>query len=152
MFQGSIRDLAGGLIFIAFGLAFAGTAYTYDLGSAVRMGPGYFPLVLGGLLTLLGAGVIVEGIVKSENVPLGGVPWRALVLLIAALIVFGYTVRRAGLAPALFAAVFLAALSSAKTGIVRAAIMAAGLTIFCILIFVEGLGLPVPLIGPWLRF
>ena len=152
MFQGSIRDLAGGLIFIAFGLAFAGTAYTYDLGSAVRMGPGYFPLVLGGLLILLGVGVIVEGIVKNENIPLGGVPWRALVFLITALIVFGYGVRRAGLAPALFAAVFLAALASAKTGIVRAAIMAAGLTIFCILIFVEGLGLPVPLIGPWLRF
>ena len=152
MFQGSIRDLAAGLIFIAFGLAFAGTAYTYDLGSALRMGPGYFPLVLGGLLTLLGAGVIVEGIVKSEDVPLGGVPWRGLVLLTAALIVFGYGVRRAGLAPALFAAVFLAALASAKTGIVRAAIMAAGLTIFCILIFVKALGLAVPLIGPWLRF
>ncbi len=152
MFQGSIRDLAAGLIFIAFGLAFAATAYTYDLGSALRMGPGYFPLVLGSLLTLLGAGVVVEGIVKDEAHPIGNIPWRAIFLLTAAVLVFGYIVRRAGLAPALFAAVFLAALASAKTGIVRALIMAGGLTAFCILIFVEGLGMPVPLIGPWLRF
>ncbi len=152
MFQGSIRDLAAGLIFIAFGLVFAATAYTYDLGSAIRMGPGYFPLVLGGLLTLLGGGVIIEGIAKSESIALGAVPWRGLFFLTIALIVFGYGVRRAGLAPSLFAAVFLAALASAKTGPVRAAIMAAALTAFCILIFVEGLGLPVPLIGPWFRF
>ena len=150
--QKSLRDLLAGLIFVVFGLAFAGIALTYDIGSALRMGPGYFPMVLGSLLVLLGIAITVEGLVRSEDVPIGAIPWRGLIFLTAAVLVFGLTVRRLGMAPALFLAVFLAALSSERTKLLTALAMAVGLTVLCVLIFIKGLGMPVPLLGPWLRF
>ena len=148
--QRAVKDLLAGLAFIAFGLAFAGQALTYDLGSPLRMGPGFFPLLLGGLLILLGAIVMVEGFLDPDETPIGGVPWRGLILLVAALLFFGTTVKRLGLAPAMFVAVFLAAFASRRTGIVGALVMAFGFTVFCILIFIKGLGVPLPLFAPWL--
>jgi hypothetical protein len=117
------------------------------------MGPGYFPLVLGGLLVVLGVAIMVQAAAGGgDKTPLGSAAWRGIVLITAAVIVFALGVRRLGLAPALFAAVLLAALSSARTTPVGALVMAAALTAFCILIFVWALGMPVRLIGPWLRF
>ena len=95
--QKSLRDLIAGLIFVAFGLAFAGTALTYDLGSALRMGPGYFPLVLGGLLVLLGLAIAAEGCCAARDAPIGPIPWRGLLFLTAAVLVFGFFVRRLGI-------------------------------------------------------
>lgn len=148
----SQKDLIAGAVFIAFGLAFAVIAWSYEVGTALRMGPGYFPFLLGGLLVLLGVGIAVEGTLRGDSAPIGSIPWRGIVLLTAAVVFFGFTVRRLGLAPALFGAVLLAAFSSQRTTIVMAFAMAAGLSAVCILIFVELLGLPLPLIGPWLRF
>jgi hypothetical protein len=150
--QNSLRDLIAGLIFVAFGLGFGGIALTYELGSALRMGPGYFPLVLGGLLVLLGLAIAAEGILRGGEAPLGPIHWRGLIFLTAAVLVFGLFVRRLGLSPALFSATLLAAFSSERTSALAAFAMAAGLTIVCVLIFVAGLGMPVPLLGPWLRF
>jgi hypothetical protein len=147
----SRKDLIAGLIFIAFGIAFGATAWTYSLGTALRMGPGYFPLVLGGALALLGA-LITTGALKGGDEKLGPIPWRGVLLLTAAVLFFGFSVRRLGLVPALFVASFLAALSSTRTTIVAALVTAVALTVFCVLIFVEALGMPVPLFGTWLRF
>ena len=146
--QKSIKDLLAGLLFVIFGAAFAYAASRYDLGTAIRMGPGMFPLVLGGVLALLGVLVIIEGAVAGEGGPIGAVPWRGLVLILAAVLVFGFLVRPLGLVPSLFVSVLLAAFSSTRTGIVTAVLLALALTVFCTLIFVFGLGLPVPLFGP----
>ena len=148
----SLRDVFAGLIFAAFGLAFAGIALTYDLGSALRMGPGYFPLLLGCLVVLLGLAIVIEGSVREDRIPLGTIPWRGLLFLTAAILVFGFSVRRLGMAPALFLSVLLAAFSSERTSVLTAFALAVGLTVICVVIFVEGLGMPVPLLGPWLRF
>jgi hypothetical protein len=148
----SRKDLIAGTAFVAFGLAFAVAAWRYDIGTALRMGPGYFPLVLGGLLAVLGAGIVVEGALRGVSMPIGPIAWRGLILLTLAVLFFGFTIRRLGLAPALFGAVLLAAFSSRRTTVAVALAMAAGLSALCSLIFVELLGLPVPLIGPWLRF
>ena len=78
-------------------------------------------------------------------------PWRATVLILAALVFFGATMRGLGMAPALFVTAFLAALASRRNGPLAATVMAAALTLFCVLIFGVGLGVPVPLLGPWLR-
>jgi hypothetical protein len=150
--QRSVKDLIAGLVFIAFGAAFAYAAFHYPLGTALRMGPGYFPLVLAGVLFLLGVGVIVEGFAGGDASALGPVPWRAIFFLTVAILFFGFTVRRLGLAPALFAASFLAGLSSSRNGLLSALALAAGLTAFCIVIFWWALGMPVRLIGPWLGF
>ena len=150
--QRSLRALLAGLIFIAFGAAFAIAALNYDLGTALRMGPGYFPLLLAALLSLLGIGIVAQGLMHGDDLPIGPIPWRGIVLISAAILFFGFGVRRLGLAPALFAAVFLSALSSERMSLALAAGLALALTAFCILIFVEALGMPVPLLGPWLRF
>jgi hypothetical protein len=148
----SLRDLVAGLIFVGFGLAFALTALTYNLGTPLRMGPGYFPLLLGGALVLLGGAIVAEGLLRSDGIAIGRVPWRALALLSLSILFFGFSVRRLGLAPALFGSVLLAAFSSARTSVLAALLMAVGLSAFCIFIFIELLGMPVALIGPWLRF
>jgi hypothetical protein len=148
----ALRDVLAGLAFVALGLAFAVTAWSYDLGTALRMGPGMFPLILGGCLVLLGVIIVIEGVVAGEGEPIGEVPWRGVILLTAAILFFGFTVRPLGLAPALFITVLLSAFSSERTGVVAGLLMAAGLTIFCIVIFVQALGMPVQLIGPWLSF
>jgi hypothetical protein len=148
----SQKDLIAGVIFAAFGLGFATISWNYDLGTALRMGPGYFPLMLGGVLVVLGVGIAVEGMLRGDATPIGPIPWRAILLLTVAVIFFGFTIRRLGLAPALFGAVLLAAFSSRRTTVVPALLMGAGLSALCSLIFVELLSLPVPLLGPWLRF
>ncbi len=150
--QRSLKDIVSGLIFVAFGLSFAYAAWGYDLGNAIRMGPGYFPMLLGGLLAFLGILVLVQGVVAGEGGPIGPIPWRGIILILASVLFFGFAVRRLGLVPSLFVTVFLAALSSTRTGILVALIMAAVLTALCTAIFSFALGLPVPLFSPTLGF
>lgn len=150
--RGSLRDYGAGLVFVVFGALFAGIALTYNLGTPLRMGPGFFPLLLGCLLIVLGAAIVAEAWLKGDASPIGDVPWRAIALILASIIFFGFSVRRLGIAPALFGAVLLAAFSSRRTTVLRAFLMAAGLSAFCLVIFVKLLRLPVPLFGPWLQF
>jgi hypothetical protein len=148
--QKARKDLLAGAVFAGFGLAFAITSATYDIGTPLRMGPGFFPLVLGGILVVLGISIAVKGFVAGEGGDLGAVPWRALVLLVAAILFFGFTVRDLGLAPALFVTVLLAALAGRSVRIVPAVVIAASLTALSVLIFVVLLQLRLPLVGPWL--
>ncbi|HET9457527.1 MAG TPA: tripartite tricarboxylate transporter TctB family protein, partial [Candidatus Limnocylindrales bacterium] len=141
-----------GLVFVGFGLAFALGALTYDVGSTLRMGPGYFPLVLGGLLVVLGGIIAVRGFVEEDAAPFGSVPWRALLLVLGAVVLFGLTVRGLGLVPSIFLASMLSAFASERTGVIGALVIAAGLTTICILVFVVALSLRLPLLGPWLPF
>ncbi len=145
-----MRDVLAGLAFIAFGAAFGVTAATYEVGSALRMGPGYFPLVLGGLLFLFGGLIIAKGLVAAEHEPIGEIPWRAIVLLLGAVLVFGLTVRGLGLVPAIFITALMSAFASRRTTVIAALLIAGGLTVLCVLIFVVALRLRLPLFGPWL--
>jgi hypothetical protein len=151
--QRSLKDLLAGLIFIGFGLAFGYATLGYQIGTALRMGPGYFPLVLSGIMVLLGVVITVQSFATGpDETPLGRVPWLGLVLIMAALAFFGLTVRGLGLAPALFVTTFLSAFASERTGVIGALIMAAGLVIVAMAIFIWGLGIPLQVIGPWLNF
>ena len=153
MDRAGIKDILSGLIFVGFGAAFGYAASGYQIGTAFRMGPGYFPLVLAALLVGLGVAVIVKGVTAAASeAPIGPVPWRAAVLILGALIFFGATVRGLGLVPALFGTALLSALASPSNPPVAALILAAALTILCVLIFHYGLGVAVPLFGPWARF
>jgi hypothetical protein len=150
----AVTDILAGLIFVAFGLAFAITSLSYEMGTPLRMGPGYFPLALGGILVLLGMLIVGKGFISSSSAEgrLGSVPWRGLFLIVAALLFFGLTVRGLGLVPATAATALLTALASYRTGILAAVAIAAGLTVLCVLIFVVALQLRLPLFGPWLPF
>ena len=149
----AVTDILAGLIFVAFGLAFAITSLRYELGTPLRMGPGYFPLVLGGILVLLGLLIVGKGLSGAADAEgLGNIPWRALVLIVVAVLFFGLTVRGLGIVPATAVTALLTALASYRTGILAAVAIAAGLTVLCVLIFLVALQLRLPMFGPWLPF
>ena len=148
--RGSRRDLLAGAVFVGFGLAFGVTASTYEVGSLVRMGPGFFPLALGGLLVLLGVGIAAQALVAERDATSAPVPWRAVVLLVAAPLFFGVTVDDLGLVVSVFVTVFLASLAGRDPQLVPAALVAFSITALCVVIFVYALQLRLPLVGPWL--
>ena len=150
----AVTDILAGLIFVGFGLAFAIASLRYQLGTPLRMGPGYFPLVLGGILVLLGLLIMGKGFISGSGAEerLGSIPWRALVLIVVAMLFFGLTVRGLGIVPATAVTALLTALASYRTGILAAVAIAAGLTVLCVVIFVLALQLRLPLFGPWLPF
>jgi hypothetical protein len=151
MQRAGIKDILSGLIFLGFGLGFGYAASGYEIGTAFRMGPGYFPLVLAAALALLGIAILVKGLTAAaSDEPIGPVPWRGAVLILGALIFFGATVRGLGLAPTVFGAGVLSALASRRNTPVAALLIAAALTVFCVLIFHYGLGVALPVVGPWL--
>lgn len=152
-----VPDLLAGGVFVLIGLAFAIGGSTYDVGSALRMGSGYVPLVLGGVLTLLGVSIVVQAFLGGDeearrlaDEQRGEVPWSRAALLVGSVMFFGATVRGLGLAPSLFVTTFLAALAGHGTGVLRALVIAAGLTALCLLVFVTLLQLRLPMLGPWL--
>jgi uncharacterized membrane protein len=145
----NVKDIGAGLIFIAIGLLFGLGATNLELGTPLRMGPGYFPLILAGLLVALGLAIVVYGLGHSATGPLT-VPWRGLVLILPAPVVFGLTVRGLGLAPALALVALISAFASRRMSVSLAVALTVGLTVFCVLVFSLGLGLPLRLFGPWL--
>jgi hypothetical protein len=145
----SSRDLICGLLFIAVGLFFAIQAYGLELGTALRMGPGYFPLVLAGMLVLLGIIVIIQG-TQVEHEPMGPIAWRGLLFILPAPIFFGLTVRGLGFVPSLFLTGLLAAFASSKMRPGMALLLVGGLTLFSVIVFSYALGLPFRRFGPWL--
>jgi hypothetical protein len=152
MDRAGIKDILSGLIFVAFGAAFGYAAIGYPLGTAFRMGPGYFPLVLASLLAVLGVAILVKGVTAAAaDTPIGPIPWRGAIFILGALVYFGATVRGLGLVLALFGAAFLSALASRHNGPLAALAIAGALTAACVVIFHYGLGVTVPLFGPWVR-
>ena len=146
----ALKDVLAGGIFILLGAAFAIGALTYDLGTPARMGAGYVPLVLGLILVGLGLLTVAKGLIAGTGEPIGAVDWRAVVLIIAALLFFGLTVRGLGVVAALFGAALLTALARSQTSIREALLIATGLTVLSVLIFIVALQLRLPLVGNWI--
>jgi hypothetical protein len=148
----ALKDILAGAIFIALGGAFALGALAYEVGDPLRMGPGYMPLALGILLASLGIAVIVKGFLAGEAEAIGGAEWRAIVLIVAALLFFGLTVRGLGVAGALLGTTLLASLARARTSLVEVVVISIGLTVLSVVLFIYVLQLRLPLTGPWLPF
>jgi hypothetical protein len=100
---------------------------------------------------LIGAAIVVQGL-REQALPITmhAVPWRGLVLILIAPILFGVTVRGLGLMPAIAVVALVSAFASRRMGLAMAAAITVLLTLFCVLVFNVGLGLPIRLIGPWL--
>jgi uncharacterized membrane protein len=144
-------NLLCGLLFIGLGLFFVIQSLSLELGTAFRMGPGYFPLVLAGVLTLLGVVILVQSVKVTSEV-IGAIAWRGMLFILPAPIVFGLLVRGAGFVPALFIAAFIASFASERLRVPAALALATGITFFSVLVFSYGLGLPFERFGPWFRF
>jgi hypothetical protein len=151
------KDLGAGGLFLGFGVAALVLARDLPVGTAVRMGPGYFPTVLGALLALVGAAVVLRALLhRSPPAGSGEVApppapfaWRPLLVISAATALFGLLLRGAGLVPATAVLVIGSAWASPKFSLRSAVPLAVGAAVFCALVFVKGLGVPMPIFGSW---
>jgi hypothetical protein len=145
------KDALAGLIYIAFGGLMLYGAIGFRLGTAGRMGPGYFPRVLALILIALGIVSLVRAfLVRGEKIE--GVEWKPLALILASTVLFGILLERVGLAGALIALVLVSAAASKEFRLDWRALVGLGALIaFCILVFVKGLGVPMPILGTWLE-
>jgi hypothetical protein len=132
-------------MFIGFGLFFAIVAMVnYQMGSAVRMGPAYFPTVLGGLLVFLGAIVMFNSfVVTGPNV--AKFHFRPLLFVMVSSLAFAYLLKPLGLVLASIALVFVSAYGGHEFKWKEVAILSVVLVIFSVLVFVKGLTLPFPI-------
>jgi putative tricarboxylic transport membrane protein len=139
------KRFLSGLMFLGIGAVAIYMAQNYPMGSALRMGPGYFPIVLGGIMGLFGIYEMILGMMKPDPVK-GNWSLRALVILPVAAVIFGILMERAGFIPALIVLVFIASLAGDEFKFIEVALLAVGLTILSVGLFIYGLGLPYPLI------
>ena len=139
-----------GLTFIALGSFFIYQCLNLELGTAFRMGPGYFPLILAVILTLLGVVVLVQATrVKGEQ--MGPLALRGMLFILPAPVFFGLTVRGLGFVPSLFFTALIAAFASSRMKPGMALALAAAITVFSAAVFSYALGLPFERFGPWTR-
>ncbi len=144
----STRDFWTGAIYALIGLSAVLIARDYGMGSAVRMGPAYFPTLLGSLLMIVGAVALIRSFIVPGTA-IGAFAIKGLLLVVFSVFLFGFIVREAGLVIALPLLVIISALASRQFRWGPTIALAAGLTLFCSLVFIKGLGVPLPLIGPW---
>ena len=138
------QDLWAGVMLIAIGVTAVMIARNYPFGTSLRMGPGYFPTVLGWLLTLFGLWFVAKSFRSAEKIEPG---WslRALVVIPLSLALFGILMSYGGFVPALVVLIFGSALASSEFNLLEVTLLTVGLTIGCIAVFIWGLGLPYPL-------
>ena len=136
----SQKDFFSGLMFMAVGVAFAWGATTYTVGEGARMGPGYFPLMLGILMAILGAAVTFKALVVESvgGDKIGKWAWKPLAFVILANLAFGallagvptFKIPAFGLIVAIYALTFIASMAEsgwkAKNTFVLATVLAIG--------------------------
>jgi len=141
----SPQDFWAGLMFIGFGLFFAIVAQlNYQMGSAVRMGPAYFPTVLGGMLAVLGAIVMFDSFVLTGD-KVAKFHFRPLLFVMVSSLAFAYLLKPLGLVLASIALIFVSAFGGHEFKWKEVAILSVVLVIFSVLVFVKGLTLPFPI-------
>jgi hypothetical protein len=142
------KDFFAALIYLAIGLGAIYIGRDLPMGTALKMGPAYFPAVLGWLLAFIGVLSLARSFLR-KGTPVPRFAWKPLLLITGAAVVFGLIVRNAGLAIALPLFVLMTAFASVKFRWGPSLALAAVTTVFCALVFVKGLGVPLPLIGRW---
>jgi hypothetical protein len=142
------KDFLAGLLLLFFGGMGMFMALDYPFGSSLRMGPGYFPRVLAAILMTFGLFVLVRGLMTPERVK-GVWGWKALAWIVASLVAFGFVMDKFGMIPALAVMFVLASAAGHEFKWKEVIILTILMSIFAILVFVKGLGLPYPLIEGW---
>jgi hypothetical protein len=141
----SPKDFWAGLMFMGVGLFFLVWAVAnYQMGTAVRMGPAYFPALLGGLMAVLGF-IVLLGSFAISGPPVPKFQFRPLILISAACVVYGYLMKPLGLILATLALVFISAYGGHEFKWKEVSILYVVLIVFSVLVFVKGLTLPFPI-------
>ena len=139
------KDFWAGIMLIATGAVSIFIARDYPFGSTMRMGPGYFPSVLGGILVLFGLYVMIMGLRSGEKITVH-CSLRALIVLSLSLVAFGFLMTHAGFIPALAVLIFGSASAGREFRFVEVLLLTVVLTGLSVTLFIWGLGLPYPLI------
>ena len=140
------RDILAGLIFVLIGAAALLAARGYPVGSAMRMGPGYFPVVLGWLLIGLGALVGLRAARRRDWQPVAW-GWQPLAWISFSIVLFGFLMPRLGLVPALVAMLPVAAAAGREFRFREVLVLTLIMSAFAGAVFVYGLRLPYRLAG-----
>ncbi|HZO46203.1 MAG TPA: tripartite tricarboxylate transporter TctB family protein [Xanthobacteraceae bacterium] len=144
------KDFWSGLMLIALGGGAVFIARNYQFGSSLRMGPGYFPIILGGALVMFGVYFLIQGLRAGAEKLEGSWSLRALIILPLSLVLFGLLIDRAGFIPAMLALIIGSATASTQFKLVEVLVFAVFMTAMCVIVFVWALGLPYELItGIW---
>ena len=141
----SNKDFWAGIMFAGTGAGAMFVARHYPFGTSLHMGPGYFPMVLGGILIAFGIYVTLRGLRKNEKIQ-GNWSIRALVILPLSIVIFGVLMELVGFIPALAALVFISAASGREFRFVEVLLLTLFLGALSVALFIWGLGLPYPLI------
>jgi hypothetical protein len=145
------KDFWAGIIFMSIGVVAIASGRDYAMTNDGVIGPGYFPTILGGLLALLGLASVIRSFLRPGEA-IGKFAWGNAFLVLFGVVLFGILINGAGLPAAVIVLVMLAGVASGKFKARRFLALAVGLALFCVLVFVKGLGLLMPILGPWLSF
>ena len=135
------KDFLSGLLFLAIGVGAIVVARAYPFGTAMRMGSGYFPTVLGAILILFGVYLIVRG-ARSREQTIISWGWWPLACITVSMVLFGFLLPRFGLVPALVALFFAAAIGGREFRWLEVLVLAVVMTAFALVVFVYVLKLP----------
>jgi hypothetical protein len=144
MFVRAPKDFWSGLMFLAFAAVTLVAANGYSMGRGGRMGPGYFPTVLGAVLAVLGLILLIRSF-AIDGEAMERIQLRPLIVLTICVILFGLMIQPLGLVIALTVTTFVAALAGRDIRLKEAALLSVGLTLLAVLIFVLALRLPLPI-------
>ena len=143
----SEKDFYIGLIYLALGTAGLVMGRNYAFGTPARMGAGFFPIIIASLLVLFGLIASLRGLLV-EGEPIGDIDWKGIALITGSVVIFGLLLESLGLPIAIIASGLLAAVASDRFKLDwRALLGLVAFAAFCVLVFVTGLGLPMPLVG-----
>jgi hypothetical protein len=143
------KDFYAGLLFIAFGVAAIAIGSNYALGTAARMGPGYFPRILGILLVTLGAILAVRA-TRLQGTPVRAFKWRPTLVVLGSVVLFGLIVARAGLFVSTVVLIVGASAASHEFRWKQALVSGIFFALLAIAVFVLGLKLQLPVWPPLL--
>ena len=145
------KDLLAGLMFIVIGATFWIGAGNYQMGTAARMGPGWFPSVLGAIMTFLGVLIAAIGLKNSAHWAATdgiGWTWRPVLILTAAVVLFGFALPTLGMVAAIIFLTFVSGIAAHDKEYKSLAMITVIMCIFCAAVFVWGLKLQMKLF-PW---
>lgn len=140
----SEKDFWSGLMFMAFGLFFAIGAQNYAFGNAQRMGPAYFPTMLGSLLTLVGLAIVAKGLASKIRDDVDKFHWQPLLLVLGSVLLFAFALKPLGLVLSMLVLIFVCARGGPEYRTKEVAVLAAALVLLVLAVFIWGLKLPVP--------
>jgi hypothetical protein len=138
------KDFWSGIMFIAFAAIAMLAAQNYSLGSAGKMGPGYFPMMLGAALAFVGAILVVRSLIVAGE-PVGRIHLLPLSIIVLGVVLFGVMLELFGLVIALIVVTLVSAFANRESRPLEAVGLSLALAAFSVAIFVVALRLPLPI-------